>query len=68
MMLVILLLGGFIVWMGLFLLLDKPSVPVWKTCNMYRVVTFCLFILMMMMVYKGMQWRTELITLIPFCK
>jgi len=49
-------MGGII----LATLLDDPSVPAWKTRNLYRCVCLVLYVALGLVCFKALLWRQEL--------
>jgi len=63
MMLLVLIFGGLLGWGLVFWVLDRPTVPAYKVVDMYRYVTICLVAVLVIVGFKMIQYRTELVTL-----
>ena len=48
--------------------LDRTSVPAWKGKYVYRLLTFICWLGWVATMLKALEYRTELRTLIPFCR
>lgn len=59
---------GFLAWGLVFYHLDRPSQPAWKVRDAYRVTSLVLFLLLIGCLLKVTAYRTELRTLIPYCR
>ena len=60
---------GVLAWGVVFFYhLDRTSQPPWKVRDAYRVTSLVLFLLLIGCLLKITAYRTELRTLIPYCR
>ena len=48
--------------------LDRRQAPAWEVRDNYRLVSMGLFFIALLSILKALQYHTELVTLMPFCK
>ena len=49
-------------------LCDRPSVPAWQGKYAYRALAFCLWMLLIGVVWKASLWHQELVFQIRLCR
>ena len=55
-------------WLGVAHYLDRPSVPAWQAKYAYRVLAHGFFLLGLAAFLKAVQYHTELVWVIRYCR
>lgn len=65
---IVLVLLGLLAWGLIFYHLDRPSIAAWRVRDAYRITSLILFLLLMGCLIKLTAYRTELRSLVAYCR